>query len=240
MAVFFISPEGFPCCSSLASVSCGSVVTTLNPDGDFTAEGTGAIPSVLKTVWSSLKSMVKQAEITEDITGINEFDFAGYSGLTRLAIRANVEQIPAKYARNCSKLVTADLSGSAVKEIVTDSFGGCGELADVIFPENLQDSWYPAWLEKNTDGDYVPSAEFPFTDVPRDYPFYNEIKDMYTRGLMTGTTANIFEPETTLNRAFLASVLYRRAGSPEELVKACDEAELALAERNRICKMGKE
>ena len=54
----------------------------------------------------------------------------------------------------------------------------------------------------------------PFTDVPPDYPYYNEIADIYTRGLMTGVTETTFEPETTLNRAFFAAVLYRRAGSP--------------------------
>ena len=54
----------------------------------------------------------------------------------------------------------------------------------------------------------------PFNDVPVTHPYYKEIADMYQRGLMTGLTPDNFGVETTLNRAFLAAVLYRRAGSP--------------------------
>ena len=62
----------------------------------------------------------------------------------------------------------------------------------------------------------VPPTEYnlPFTDVPKGHPYYNEIADVYNRGLMTGMTATTFGPDITLNRAFLAAVLYRRAGNP--------------------------
>ncbi|MBR1814957.1 MAG: S-layer homology domain-containing protein [Lachnospiraceae bacterium] len=59
----------------------------------------------------------------------------------------------------------------------------------------------------------------PYTDVPDDYPYYDEIEDMYVSGLMTGMTATTFEPETTLNRAFMAAVLYRRAGYPKQVYR---------------------
>lgn len=56
----------------------------------------------------------------------------------------------------------------------------------------------------------------PFGDVPTDYEHYNEIADIFTRGLMTGMNETTFEPETTMNRAFMAAVLYRRAGYPAQ------------------------
>ena len=59
----------------------------------------------------------------------------------------------------------------------------------------------------------------PYTDVAGDHPYFEEILDMYNRGLMTGMRENIFEPETGLNRAFIAAVLYRRAGSPSVAFK---------------------
>ncbi len=54
--------------------------------------------------------------------------------------------------------------------------------------------------------------KLPFTDVPDDYVYYDEIADIYMRGLMTGMTPTTFAPEITLNRAFMAAVLFRRAG----------------------------
>ena len=56
--------------------------------------------------------------------------------------------------------------------------------------------------------------KLPFTDVPDDYAYYDELADIYMRGLMTGMTPTTFGPETTLNRAFMAAVLFRRAGYP--------------------------
>ncbi len=56
--------------------------------------------------------------------------------------------------------------------------------------------------------------KLPFTDVPDDYVYYDEVADIYMRGLMTGMTPTTFAPETTLNRAFMAAVLFRRAGYP--------------------------
>ena len=56
----------------------------------------------------------------------------------------------------------------------------------------------------------------PFGDVPTDYEYYNEIADIFMRGLMTGMNETTFEPETTMNRAFMAAVLYRRAGYPAQ------------------------
>ena len=56
----------------------------------------------------------------------------------------------------------------------------------------------------------------PFGDVPTDCEYYNEIADIFMRGLMTGMNETTFEPETTMNRAFMAAVLYRRAGYPAQ------------------------
>ena len=56
--------------------------------------------------------------------------------------------------------------------------------------------------------------ELPFEDVTEDSWCYDVVWDVYQKGLMTGMNATTFEPETTLNRAFMAAVLYRRAGYP--------------------------
>ena len=56
--------------------------------------------------------------------------------------------------------------------------------------------------------------ELPFTDVNADDWFYDPVCFVYENGLMTGTSADTFEPNTSLSRAMLVAVLHRLEGSP--------------------------
>ena len=55
----------------------------------------------------------------------------------------------------------------------------------------------------------------PFTDVSADDWFYDPVCYVYSQGLMTGTSATTFEPNTSLSRAMLVAVLHRLEGSPQ-------------------------
>ena len=58
------------------------------------------------------------------------------------------------------------------------------------------------------------TIELPFIDVhPGDW-FYDPVCYVYSQGLMTGTSATTFEPNTPLSRAMLVAVLHRLEGSP--------------------------
>ena len=54
----------------------------------------------------------------------------------------------------------------------------------------------------------------PFTDVSAGDWFYDPVCYVYSQGLMTGTSATTFEPNTPLSRAMLVAVLHRLEGSP--------------------------
>ena len=54
----------------------------------------------------------------------------------------------------------------------------------------------------------------PFTDVADSDWFYDPVCYVYSQGLMTGTSATTFEPNTSLSRAMLVAVLHRLEGSP--------------------------
>ena len=54
----------------------------------------------------------------------------------------------------------------------------------------------------------------PFIDVHPDDWFYDPVCYVYSQGLMTGTSATTFEPNTSLSRAMLVAVLHRLEGSP--------------------------
>ena len=59
------------------------------------------------------------------------------------------------------------------------------------------------------------STALPFTDVRADDWFYDPVCYVYNNGLMTGTSATTFEPNTSLSRAMLVAVLHRLEGSPQ-------------------------
>lgn len=55
--------------------------------------------------------------------------------------------------------------------------------------------------------------ELPFTDVARDQWFYAAVAFVYEKGYFSGTSETTFEPNTSMNRAMVATVLHRVAGS---------------------------
>ena len=54
----------------------------------------------------------------------------------------------------------------------------------------------------------------PFADVGRDNEYYDEINELYARGVMNGTGGGLFSPDLTLDRAQLVTMLWRAAGEP--------------------------
>lgn len=63
-------------------------------------------------------------------------------------------------------------------------------------------------------------VSFPFADISEDAWYYGNAAYAYVNGLLTGTSATTFAPESTMTRAMLAEVLYRMAGSPAVSGKA--------------------
>lgn len=61
---------------------------------------------------------------------------------------------------------------------------------------------------------YTPPATSPFTDVPTDHQFYEEISWMAERGVTTGWPDGTFRPDAPVNRDAMAAFFYRLAGSP--------------------------
>ncbi len=57
-------------------------------------------------------------------------------------------------------------------------------------------------------------AEFPFTDVDKDSEYYENIKFVYEKGLMIGTSDSEFSPDMTLTRGMVTTILWRMSGSP--------------------------
>ena len=61
----------------------------------------------------------------------------------------------------------------------------------------------------------VTEAERLYTDVGEEDKFYDVVKNVKEKGLMVGTGGGAFEPEASLTRAMLATIMYRLDGEPE-------------------------
>ncbi len=59
-----------------------------------------------------------------------------------------------------------------------------------------------------------PSGKVPFRDVSAGSWYYSAVEYVYTKGYMNGMGDNLFNPEGTMTRAMLVTVLYRLAGQP--------------------------
>ncbi len=59
-----------------------------------------------------------------------------------------------------------------------------------------------------------PAAQGQFADIPTDAPYAAAVTWCVTEGLMNGVGNDTFDPNGTLTRAMLATVLYRAEGSP--------------------------
>ena len=58
--------------------------------------------------------------------------------------------------------------------------------------------------------------ELPFKDIDPNADYYDELVKIYEAGIMNGTGADKFEPDTTLSRAMVATILYRLSGEKYE------------------------
>ncbi|MCL2046676.1 MAG: S-layer homology domain-containing protein [Oscillospiraceae bacterium] len=65
--------------------------------------------------------------------------------------------------------------------------------------------------DTQTPGEETP---FTFTDVSEDDWFYDAVMFMYSKDLMIGVPANRFDPNGTLTRGMIVTILYRLAGEP--------------------------
>ena len=62
--------------------------------------------------------------------------------------------------------------------------------------------------------DDQPSAEFSFTDVRKTDWFYGDVEYVYEKGIMAGTSANTFDPNSQLTRGMIVTILYRMDKEP--------------------------
>lgn len=75
-----------------------------------------------------------------------------------------------------------------------------------------------------TTGVMAAVSPFPFTDVATGAWYFGDVFYAYNNALFAGTSASTFEPELTMTRGMLVTVLWRMEGSPRAVASSFTDA----------------
>ena len=118
---------GTPVPSFLASGNCSDTVSwVLDESYTLTISGTGAIPNGY-TGWDAYKADIKQVIISDGITGIGDYAFNSFAGMTHVTIPDGVVSIGVNAFYGCSSLVGLSIPKS-VESIQDTSFMNCSSM----------------------------------------------------------------------------------------------------------------
>ncbi len=226
-----IGPHAFATCWCL---------TEINLPAGLTSIGEGAfmycldleeldIPSGITELPVRMFSMCDQLRnvtIPDTVTSIGEKAFYHCASLEEITIPDSVKEIDTDAFSDCNSLRSVEIPPT-VETIADYAFGykldpAGNHSAIVLEIIGAKGSAAEAYAEANgfyfIEKDYgtgEDEKEFPFTDVKESAWYYEFVKEVYERGLMTGFDSTTFAPKETMTRAMVATVLYRMAGSPE-------------------------
>lgn len=93
--------------------------------------------------------------------------------------------------------------------------GGEGGEGNDPADENDPNSENGGLVDIDDEGTALGDRPFAFIDVTKNDWFYDAVYAAWEKGLMNGTTATTFEPQTMTTRGMLVTILYRMEGSPE-------------------------
>ena len=81
-------------------------------------------------------------------------------------------------------------------------------------PENFMENGEIRSGGVTVDVTFIPE-DWPFVDVTEDKWYYDAVAYVYQQGIMVGMSETTFEPNTTVNRAQVAQMLYNLVGQPQ-------------------------
>ena len=168
----------------------------------------------------------------------------GCKNLSKVRLSKNLLTIDSSTFRDCDALREIVFPES-VKTIGERAFSGCISLKHVYFMGDLPEIGWLSFADSNAISDFaaIPGIVFyyregtsgwgptvfdqtlsyptavwttaPYTDASPDSWYASAVRYTYDNGLMNGTGEYSFEPESSMTRAMLVTVLWRYAGQPQ-------------------------
>ncbi len=174
----------------------------------------GSVKKIASSAFSDCTALTKVI-LPKKLTQIDANAFSGCNELTQVIIPANVTSI-GDSAFTGDKLKEVYCMGDA-PNVNGAPFGAVSADRNVVvyYNEGAEGWTTPTWKgypTKPCNPNYPPL----FNDVYRSDWFYNSVRYATEHKLMGGTDVAIFDPEGSMTRAMLVTVLWRYAGSPAE------------------------
>ena len=124
------------------SGSCGDNLnwTYVESTHTLTITGTGDMNDYLSAniPWSSYRANIQHIEIAEDVSGIGEYAFEYFTGLTSITLPSSVTSIRIRAFRGCTNLATVTFAeGSQLTSIGDGAFLDCSALTSINIPAKV-------------------------------------------------------------------------------------------------------
>ena len=177
--------------------------------------------------WSAFAgSALTEVALPDSVTVIDGFAFDGCTGLNEIVIPAGVKEIGGCAFYDCKNLKAVYFLGNAPETVGEYAFqmyyydDATDTSSDINIPgltlyylEGASGWTSPTWgAEAYPTAVWKPSGYF---DVKPGSWYEQSVQYATEHGLMNGTGTNTFEPESTMTRAMLVTVLWRYANAPK-------------------------
>ncbi len=100
---------------------------------------------------------------------------------------------------------------------IPENWTECGQVMVWILSRGADGVWYEMMgaYPKYDSIEDIFEGDMNFSDIDENGWYYDAVKYVYERGIMTGTTETEFSPGGILSRAQFATIIYRMEGEPE-------------------------
>ena len=206
-------PDSLTSISSFAFVYCSNLTTITIPNG---------VTSLREGVFRGCDKLTS-VTLPDGVTSIDTGVFYECGSLANMTIPDGVISIGKLAFYGCSALRAVYFMGDA-PALGADAFMTCSieAQANVIIPgltlyyiEGKEGWTSPIWNGYPT-ATWVPGSEQSYTDVSEKEWYYDAVQYATQNGLMNGIGDGKFDPEGSMTRAMLVTVLWRYEGEPAE------------------------
>ena len=177
--------------------------------------------------WSAFDgSALTEVALPDSVTVIDGFAFCGCTGLNEIVIPAGVKEIGGCAFYDCKNLKAVYFLGNAPETVGECAFqmhyydDATETYSDINIPGltlyYLEGA--SGWTSPTWGADAYPTAVWKpsgYFDVKPSSWYEQSVQYATEHGLMNGTGTNTFEPESTMTRAMLVTVLWRYANAPK-------------------------
>ena len=177
--------------------------------------------------WSAFDgSALTKVTLPDSVAVIDGFAFCGCTGLNEIVIPAGIKEIGGCAFYDCKNLKAVYFLGNAPETVgeyafqmsyyddATDTFSDINIPGLTLYYLESASGWTsPTWgAEAYPTAVWKPSGYF---DVKPGSWYEQSVQYATEHGLTNGTGTNTFEPESTMTRAMLVTVLWRYANAPK-------------------------